>query len=153
MKYQILIPLLVTSFAHAACVDLQGEYSLCRSRNNVLIEGSDMKVKTINVPHNTFYSFDYLPDGHRERDVVTFPANRVPVKDSWVGSTGMKYERTISAACLGNLLQVKTLVTRDGEPHVNETSQYFKQGENLVRISRGTMGVSYKYRDILTCTP
>jgi hypothetical protein len=137
----------------AACVDLSGEYSLCRSRNNILIEGSDMKVRKIDVPHNTFYSFDFLPDGNREREVLTFPANRTTVKDSWVGSTGMKYEREISAACLGNLVQVRTLVTRDGGPHINETSQYFKRGENLVRISRGTVGQSLRYTDVLTCRP
>ena len=109
-----------------------------------------MVVQMIPVPHNTLYKMSFLPDGSREREEVLIPTNRATVKDSWVGPTGTKYERSLYAACLGNLLQVHTEITRDGEAYVKETSQYYKQGEDLVRISRGKL-VEYKYTDILTC--
>lgn len=141
MKTFILLALIsVNSFA--ACVDLSGEYALCRSRNNDLIEGVDMRVRKIDVPHNTFYEFDYLPDGQSEREKTFFPANGVQVKTD--------EHTTISARCLGNLLQVRRTVVKENSATITETSQYYKQGDDLVRISRGVIG-EYRYTDILTC--
>lgn len=149
MKTFIILSFISLS-SFAACPDLSGHYPVCRSKENILIEGV-LSVKKIEVPGNTFYKMDLTPDGSSEVEEVFFPANGVPVKDSWVGSTGMKYERTTSARCLAdNLLQVRTEILRDDGPHVLETSQYFKQGDALVRISRGQL-VELKYRDILTC--
>lgn len=149
MKKLIPTLLFVTSFAHAACPDLSGHYAVCRSNRNVLIEGTDLVVKKIDVPGNTFYNFSMLADGYLEREEITFPANGVTVKDSWE-SVGIKYERQMYARCLGNLVQAHTEITANGASYVNETSQYFKQGDDLVRISRGTTG-ELKYTDILTC--
>lgn len=142
MKNLILIAASFTTLAHAACVDLSGTYYVCRSNQNVLIEGTDLTVKTIRVPGNTFYNFDFLSDGQAEREQLTFPANGVEVK--------LDENRRMSARCLGNLVQARTTETRDGEIWSEETSQYFKQGNKLVRISRGYIG-TYKYTDILTC--
>ena len=142
MKKLILLLAVITFNSFAACVDLSGVYPLCRSHNNDLIEGVDMRVRKIDVPHNTFYEFDFLPDGDSTREKVLFPANGVQVKvDEYT---------TISARCLGNLLQVRRTVVKENSATINETSQYYKQGDALVRISRGTIG-TYKYRDILTC--
>jgi len=140
-----------TAATAAVCPDLQGEYALCRSKRNILIEGTALTVKKINVPGNTFYQFSFLPDGHSQREEIFFPANGVPVKDSWVSETGVKHERTISARCLApNLLQAKTLILRDGEVLVEETSQYYKQAGVLKRISRGRVG-ELRYTDFLDC--
>ncbi len=149
MKKFPIILVFLTTFAQAACPDLAGHYALCRSNRNVLIEGTDMVVKKIDVPNNTFYKISMLADGNLEREEITFPANGVTVKDSWE-STGIKYERQMSARCLGNLVQAHTEIIADGLSYVNETSQYFKQGDDLVRISRGTVG-ELRYTDILTC--
>ena len=149
MKKLIMATILLTSFAQAACPDLSGHYALCRSHQNVLIEGTDLEVKKIDVPNNTFYKFSMLADGNLEREEITFPANGVTVKDSWE-SVGIKYERQMYARCLGNLVQAHTEITANGESYVNETSQYYKQGDDLVRISRGSVG-QLRYTDILTC--
>lgn len=142
MKNLTLILTLIVSSSTFACVDLSGTYAVCRTENNILIEGTDMVVKTISVPNNTFYQFDYLPDGYSSREKVLFPANRVEVK--------LDENTVVRAACLGNLLQVHRTVVKENAATIDETSQYFKQGDNLVRISRGTIG-SLKYFDILTC--
>lgn len=134
--------MLFTVNSFAACVDLSGTYAVCRTEKNILIEGTDMVVKTINVPNNTFYQFDYLPDGYSEREKVIFPANRVEVRTD--------ADTVVRAACLGNLVQVHRKVVKENSATIEETSQYFKQGDSLVRISRGTIG-DLKYFDILTC--
>lgn len=151
MKHTIAAFLFLSSVAHAACPALQGEYTLCRSKKNILIEGA-LSVKKIEVPGNTFYEFKLSPEGSSEVETTFFPANGIPVKDSWVSSTGVKHERTISARCLAdNLLQVRTQILAYGGTLVEETSQYYMQGEELRRISRGKVG-ELKYTDFLDCT-
>lgn len=150
MKHLLFAVLFLSTAAGAACPELQGEYAVCRSRRNILIEGT-LTVKKINVPGNTFYQFSLLPDGTSEREEVFFPANGVPVKDSWVSATGVKHERTIFARCLSDdLLQARTLIVADGSVLVEETSQYYMQGNELRRISRGKVG-ELKYTDFLDC--
>ena len=149
MKKLIFAISLITTSAFA-CPDLSGTYSVCRSRNNILIEGTDLTVKYTPIPHVNLFQISFLPDGSSTREEILLPGNGVPVKDSWVGPTGIKYERVMSARCLGNLLQARTDITADGRKYVNETSQYYKQGTDLVRISRGTTG-ELRYLDILTC--
>ncbi len=150
MKNLIFAISLITSSLAIACPDLSGTYAVCRSKNNVLIEGTDLTIKYIPIPHVNLFQISFLPDGTSEREEILLSGNGVPAKKSWVGSTGIKYESVSSARCLGNLLQVRTDTTFDGRPYVNETSQYFKQGDDLVRISRGTTG-ELRYVDILTC--
>ncbi len=142
MKKITLLFAFISLHSYAACVDLSGHYAVCRTERNILIEGTDMVVKTIYLPGHTLYEFDYLPDGYSEREKVLFPANRNPAKiDEYT---------VVTAACLGNLLQVRRTVTRENSATIVETSQYFKQGDDLVRISRGKIG-ELKYFDILTC--
>ena len=149
MKKLIFAIALITTSAFA-CPDLSGTYAVCRSQKNILIEGTDLIVKFIPIPHVGLFQFSFLPDGNSEREEMLISGNGVPAKKSWVGPTGIKYESVISARCLGNLLQARTDITADGRNYVNETSQYFKQGDALVRISRGTTG-EMRYVDILTC--
>lgn len=148
---QLFTALLFVTTSAFACPELQGDYAVCRSERNILIEGTALKVKKILVPGNTFYKFSFLADGNTEREEVFFPANGVPVKDSWVSSTGVKHERTISARCLSkDLLQARTLIVADGMTLVEETSQYYMQGPVLKRISRGKVG-ELRYTDFLDC--
>lgn len=150
MKHLIFVMLFLSTAASATCPELQGEYAVCRSKKNILIEGTALTVKKIIVPGNTFFQFSYLPDGATSREEIFFPANGVPVKDSWV-SVGVKHERTISARCLAPyLLQVRTLILRAGEVLVEETSQYYMENGVLRRISRGRVG-ELKYTDFLDC--
>lgn len=150
MKTLMTALLFISTAAAATCPDLQGEYALCRSKRNILIEGTSLTVRKIVVPGNTFYQFSFLPDGQSNREEIFFPANGVPVTDRWV-SVGANYERTISARCLApNLLQARTLITRDGEVSVEETSQYYMQAGVLKRISRGRVG-EMRYTDFLDC--
>jgi hypothetical protein len=151
MKKLIFTILLITSFSTFACPNLGGNYQVCRSQKNILIEGSDLKVQQFSAPGTAVFRFSMLPDGTREREEVTFIANGSEMKDSWVGPTGIKYERVMFGKCLGNLLQWHTKILADGAPYVNETSQYFRQGDDLVRISRGIFPYGEKYFDILTC--
>jgi hypothetical protein len=144
MKTLLTLLLVIPSFSFAACPDLSGHYAVCRSWKNILIEGTDMNVQKIDVPNNTFYKISFLADGNNERETLLFPANGIEVKIS--------DEQIMSARCLGNLVQARTTITRDGEVLVSETSQYYKQGDNLVRISRGKVG-EVSYTDILTCRP
>lgn len=151
MKNIIFAISLISSFSTFACPNLGGNYQVCRSQKNILIEGTDLKVQQIPVPHMTIFKFSMLPDGSREHEEVMFVASGAQMKDSWVGPTGIKYERMMFGKCLGNLLQWHTEILADGEAYVRETSQYFRQGEDLVRISRGTFPSGEKYFDILTC--
>jgi hypothetical protein len=144
MKKLTLIVALISfnSFAFT-CPDLSGKYAVCRSKKNILLEGTDLNVKKTEVPGNTFYSFSFLQDGNVERSQVLFPANGIPVK--------IDEETSMYARCLSDdLLMTRTTVMRDGKVWSEETSQYFKQGTDLVRISRGYIG-EMKYTDILTC--
>lgn len=148
---QIIIALFFVTTSVFACPELEGDYAVCRSQRNILIEGTELKVKKIVVPGNTFYQFSFLADGNLEREEVFFPANGVPVKDSWVSSTGVKHERTISARCLSkDLLQARTKIEASGEVLVEETSQYYMQAGVLKRISRGRVG-ELRYTDFLDC--
>lgn len=151
MKNLIFAITLITSFSSFACPNLGGNYQVCRSQKNILIEGTDLKVQQIPVPHMSIFKFSMLPDGSREREEFTFAANGSNQRDSWVGPTGIKYDRLMYGKCLGNLLQMHTEILMDGQPYVKETSQYYKQGNALVRISRGVFPYGEKYFDILTC--
>jgi hypothetical protein len=133
------------------CPELGGNYQVCRSQKNILIEGTDLVVKQIPVPNMTVFKMSMLPDGSREREEVMFVASGAQMKDSWTGPTGIQYDRVMYGKCLGNLLQWHTEITADGEYYVNETSQYFRQGDDLVRISRGKTYSGERYFDILTC--
>lgn len=134
-----------------ACPNLGGNYQVCRSQKNILIEGTDLEVQYYRAAGMNLFKFSMLPDGSLDREEITLLANGFPVKDSWTGPTGIKYERMMYGKCLGDLLQYHTEITADGGYYVNETSQYFRQGDDLVRISRGKTFDGKNYFDILTC--
>ncbi len=142
MKKLIFAISLITTFSASACPDLGGNYQVCSSRNGILEEGS-LSVKQIPVPYPVFH---FSMNGEE----ITFAATGWEQKHSW-SADGVKYEHVMFGKCLGNLLQAHTEILADGEAHVKETSQYYRQGKDLVRISRGVYPSGERYFDILTC--
>jgi hypothetical protein len=147
----LIFAISLISLPALSCPNLGGTYQVCRSQKNILIEGTDLKVEQYTGSSTAVFKMSMLPDGSRDREVTTLIANGSEAHDSWVGPTGIKYDRVMYGKCLGNLLQWHTEITADGASYVHETSQYFRQGEDLVRISRGHSPSGEKYFDILTC--
>lgn len=130
MKF-LTLTLCLISLSAAACPELKGSYTQCKSWKGILDEVSEFRVREYPQGRAKLYRFT------TETSDQIIPANRIQFRTE---------EGTLlSAACLGNLLQVRTTT-----PELQETSQYYKQGTKLVRISRGTLN-GERYTDILTC--
>lgn len=80
MKNLIFAISLMTTSLVFACPDLSGTYAVCRSRNNVLIEGTDLIIKYIPVPHVDLFQISFLPDGSLTREEILISGNGVPAK-------------------------------------------------------------------------
>lgn len=122
---------LLIAYPALACPDLKGIYTHCESSKGILDEVAEFRVREYPQGRTKLYRFT------TEASDLIIPANRIQFRT--------EDGTLMSAACLGNLLQVRTTTSE-----LQETSQYFKQGEKLVRISRGTLN-GERYTDILTC--
>lgn len=114
-----------------ACPELKGTYTHCESSKGILDEVAEFRVREYPQGRTKLYRFT------TEASDQIIPANRIQFRT--------EHGTLMSAACLGNLLQVRTTTSE-----LQETSQYYKQGNKLVRISRGTLN-GERYTDILTC--
>lgn len=131
MNFMKFFILLFITFPALACPELKGTYTHCESWKGILDEVAEFQVREYPQGRTKLYRFT------TEASDQVIPANRIQFRT--------EDGTLMSAACLGNLLQVRTTT-----PELQETSQYYKQGEKLVRISRGTLN-GERYTDILTC--
>lgn len=129
MEFMKNLPLILCFLASPvlACPELKGTYTQCTSWKGILDEVREFRVREYPQGRTKLYRFT------TEASDQIIPANRIQFRT--------EDGTLMSAACLGNLLQVRT---------PTETSQYYKHGEKLVRISRGTLN-GERYTDILTC--
>jgi hypothetical protein len=143
----ILLPfVLLISGSALACADLVGDYPLCRSDRNILMEGVDLSVRET----NTGFSFSFLQDGYSERSDEVFHTDGILKTRSWTTETGAQLVENKTSFCLGRALVVNLHVTRDGLNYVKSTSRYFRRGNQLIQESRGFVG-SLAFTDRLIC--
>ena len=131
MEFMKFFILTLLSLPALACPELKGTYKHCESWKGILDEVAEFQVREYPQGLTKLYRFT------TEASDQVIPANRIQFRT--------EDGTLMSAACLGNLLQVRTTT-----PELQETSQYYKQGAKLVRISRGTLN-GERYTDILTC--
>ncbi len=149
MKKILFLAMFVVVHAQA-CPNLSGDYSVCRSKQNILIESTDMKAIQVTQNSITTYTFDSLPDGENQREIVTLMASGQSIKKSWITSTGEHFESTITAQCLGDSIKLQSSTTSDGRNWMTESSIIRKIGNTLVKTSTGVVG-EMKFVDTLTC--
>lgn len=133
-----------------ACPNLVGEYSVCRTKKNILIESTNLVVTETMNEGIKFIKFDTLPDGQNEREVTRYQITGKPIAKSWVSETGVKFESVTTASCFLNTMKVQTTILADGEPYVNHASTIRKVGRTIVQESKGTI-VRMAFDDVLTC--
>lgn len=149
MKALSLI-LALTSFRAFACPDLAGEFAVCRSKNNVSIEGVDMIVRNTMNEGVRHYTFDFLPDGYTERSKERYEVSRFPARKEWVSETGVNFVSVVSTKCVGNKLYLDSVITSDGANWKSDVTVIRKSGNTLIMDSKGTVG-RMAFTDTLTC--
>lgn len=134
-----------------SCPQLSGSYKVCRSKNNILIESTDLTVKqSRGVDGHERFAISFLQDGTTERQSYELVANQVPVTESWVSDTGVQFVGITTTSCDGNVLYLESVITADGEHWKTEHNQIFRRGSAMIQTSEGRV-VEMPFRDTLTC--
>jgi hypothetical protein len=149
MKYLSLIVCFI-SFSAMACPNFVGEYSVCRTKKNIMIESTNLIVTQTVVNGVKHIKFDTLPDGQNEREVTVFEISGKPVRKVWRSDGGTTFESVTTASCFLNTMKVKTTIHSNGEALVSESSTYRKVGRTIVQETKGSI-LTIPFDDVLTC--
>lgn len=149
MKYLIFASAFISSVA-MACPDLSGTYAVCRSKNNILIESTDLVVEQQVVNGDTHYSLSYLQDGTSQREGYTLIADGVSRTEEWVSETGVHFVGVTMARCVGDKLYLDSDIKFDGENWKKDQNWIVRKGDSMIQTSKGVV-VTMPYTDVLTC--
>lgn len=151
MRLSTVLIAFVSWRAAANCPNLTGQYAVCRSRSNVLIESTDLRVAQRSDSGIERYSISFLPDGSLQREAYELVADGVPVAEEWVSETGVRFRGVTTVHCEGERLKLSSVITADGE-HWKTEHSVIKAGEDssLVQESRGMVG-QLAFTDQLIC--
>lgn len=149
MKYLIVASILISTAAFS-CPDLSGTYAFCRSKNNILIESTDLVVDQQILNGITHYSLSYLQDGMTDRDGYTLIADGIPSKEEWISETGVRFVSVTMARCMNDKLYLESDITADGNNWKKDQNWIVRKGARMIQTSKGVVG-SMAFTDVLTC--
>lgn len=150
MKKLIITALALISTSVLACPDLAGNYSVCRSKNNILIESTDLVVEQTEVSGVTHYSISYLQDGTSDRQGYTLIADGQSVKEEWITETGVHFVSVTTATCQGDTLYLDSDIKADGDNWKKDQNWIVRKGQSMIQTSKGVVG-AMPFTDVLTC--
>lgn len=138
------------AFSALACPDLTATYAVCRSKNNVMIESTDLRISQTAEAGVTRYQISFLADGSTSREAYELVANGIPVRENWTSETGDTFESTTTVSCAGGVLILDSVILSNGRNWKTDHGRIRRQGNTLVQEAEGVVG-ELPFTDVLTC--
>ncbi len=136
MKFLAVIALLVSISANAACPNLSGTYTTCRSSTGEVTTGSTISQTIANGV--TTYKILSVDDETGVEVEETIIADGVLRTQSNSDDTGMTMTMTTKANCTADSLKYEVKVAIDNQEFANIQANVTKSGSQLKTVTTGT---------------